>query len=227
MTQIDLSSNLTLELVDHMGTDLTVVNAARVSLSQHSDVMGEKDSGLIRFLMKNRHASPFEHCAVSFMIKAPIFVVREWQRHRTQSFNEVSGRYSELKPEFYAPDFDRPLIQIGKPGAYKFEVPEDDAAYLSLWKDFRFNGQIAWDTYERLLSEGVAKEVARMVLPLNIYTSWYATGNLRAWINFLSLRAEGQAMYEIRSLAFCLEDILQGLFPETVVAWKQSGRGPL
>lgn len=171
--------------------------------------------------------SPFEHCSVSIRVTAPIFVVREWHRHRTQSFNEVSGRYTELLPKFYAPNFDRPLIQVGKPGAYRFEVPEDDAMYISLWKDLRSNSQSCWDIYERLLDEGVAKEVARIVLPVNIYTGWYATGNLRAWINFLSLRAEGQAMYEIRTLACDLENILKNLFPETLSAWDQNGRGPL
>lgn len=226
-TSIELTSDLELKLVDKMGTDLTCVNAARVSLDQHSDEMSEKDIGLIKFLMKNRHASPFEHCSISFKVDAPIFVPREWMRHRTQSFNEVSGRYSELQPKFYAPNYERPLIQVGKPGAYRFEVPEDDAIYISLWKDVRYNSQTAWDTYERLLAEGVAREVARIVLPLNIYTSWYATGNLRAWINFLSLRAEGQAMYEIRTLAYDLEAILKELFPETLKAWNDSGRGPL
>lgn len=504
-TQIELSSDLTLNLIDKMGTDLTCVNAARVSLNQHSDELSEKDSGLISFLMKNRHASPFEHCAVSIMVHAPIFVTREWHRHRTQclaadtpitciqpdgtpyqrtieelyrthhgveaperwilngknrrggqartlvpgtsryrainknskrslrvfdeesrefttgimdsiwqsgvkelfevrtsslngkerivrasaehpfltkegwikvkdltgnenivcpgkirtreagsqyppslrqgigvwttmqrtsligegtncylcgelfsasdleldhivpvykdilkaldiknlspacipchrnktdgeqgydrkgllklgeksvqlqgkprlvgeemtydimmqgpnynymadylvvhnSFNEVSGRYTELKPKFYAPDYDRPLIQVGKPGAYKFELPENDESYQTVWRDFRFSCQAAWNTYERLLNDGIAKEVARMVLPLNTYTSWYATGNLRAWINFLSLRAEGQAMYEIRTLAYALESVLYELFPITMEAWNKSGRGAL
>lgn len=231
MTQIELLSDLELTLVDKMGTDRSVINAARVSLNQHdveaAEIMSGKDTGLISFLMKNRHASPFEHSAVSILVDAPIFVVREWHRHRTQSFNEVSGRYTELKPRFYAPDYGRPLVQIGKPGAYSFELPADNAAYSKLWSDFRHSGQTAWDTYERLLSEGVAKEVARMVLPVNIYTGWYATGNLRAWINFLSLRAEGQAMYEIRTLAYKLEDVLRELFPTTITAWDKEGRGPL
>lgn len=227
MTQIELTSDLSCELVDHMGTDLTVVNAARVSLNQHSETMSEKDSGLVKFLMKNRHASPFEHCQITFLIDAPIFVAREWHRHRTQSFNEVSGRYTELKPRFYAPNYDRPLIQVGKPGAYRFEIPEDDIMYINLYRDFRFACQTAWDTYERLLSEGYAKEVARMVLPVNTFTGWYATGNLRGWLNFLSLRSEGQAMHEIRNLAYQVEDTLYGLYPIAVEAWDKAGRGAL
>jgi thymidylate synthase (FAD) len=224
VTQIELSSDLKLDLVDHMGTDLSVVNAARVSLNQHSDEMSEKDAGLINYLMKNKHASPFEHCQVSFLVSAPIVVVREWHRHRTQSYNEVSGRYTELQPKFYAPDYDRPLIQTGKPGAYKFEVPEDDALNIEVFKEFRYSSQTAWDSYQRLLSQGIAKEVARMVLPLNIYTGWYATANLRNWINFLVLRTGIQAMWEISDLAGKLEEMLSDLFPVTMETWDKNGR---
>lgn len=227
MTQIELTSDLKVELVDFMGTDLSIVNAARVSLNQHSDTMSEKDAGLINYLMKNKHASPFEHCQASLMVTAPLVVVREWHRHRTQSYNEVSGRYTELQPKFYAPDYDRPLIQTGKPGAYKFEVPEDDALYIDLWREVRFSSQTAWNTYQLLLEKGIAREVARIVLPLNIYTGWYATANLRNWIGFLSLRTDPQAMYEIRFLANKLEDLLTEKFPITMETWNKNGRGAI
>lgn len=227
MTQIELVSDLNVALVDHMGTDLTIVNAARVSLNQHSDTMSEKDTGLINFLMKNRHSSPFEHCQVSFLIDAPIVVTREWHRHRTQSFNEVSGRYTELKPRFYAPDYDRPLIQVGKPGAYRYEVPEDDMLNIDLYREFRFTCQTAWNAYEFLLEKGVAREVARMVLPVNIYTGWYATANLRNWLGFLNLRTDIQAMYEIRYLANALEKHLTNLYPITMECWNKNDRTSL
>ena len=223
--EIELTSVLAADLIDSMGTELSIVNAARVSFNQTSEELSEKDAGLIGFLMRNRHASPFEHCVLTFRIEAPIFVAREWHRHRTQSYNEWSGRYSQLEPKFYAPDYDRPLIQVGKPGAYKFEVPEDDTINIELYREFRFSCQTTWNTYEYLLDEGVAKEVARMVLPLNIYTSWYATGNLRNWINFLSLRADEQAMFEIRQLAFQIEGEIEKKFPITIKAWNESGRG--
>lgn len=222
--QIELTDELRVELVDSMGKDLTVVNAARVSLNQHSDEWTEKDAGLVGFLMKNRHASPFEHCQASFLITAPIFVAREWHRHRTQSFNEVSGRYTKLLPKFYAPGYDRPLIQIGKPGAYHFEVPEDGTKHLKLLSRFRYTAQTCWNEYEEMIEEGYAKEVARMVLPINIYTSWYATGNLRNWAGFLALRTDGQAMHEIRVLACQTEDYLNDLFPATMAEWEKSGR---
>ena len=144
MTQIDLTDELRADLIDYMGTELSIVNAARVSFNQTSQEMEEKDKGLINFLMKNRHASPFEHCVATFRIEAPIFVAREWHRHRTQSYNEWSGRYSQLQPKFYAPGYNRPLIQVGKPGAYKFEVPQDDQVNIELYKELRFSYQTAW-----------------------------------------------------------------------------------
>lgn len=227
MTQIELTSDLNVHLIDHMGTELAIVNAARVSFNDTHQVMTEADEGLIKFLAKNRHASPFEHCIATFMIEAPIVVVREWHRHRTQSYNEWSGRYSELEPKFYAPDYDRPLIQVGKPGAYKFEVPQDDATNIELYRELRFSYQTAWNCYEHLLNQGIAKEVARLSLPVAVYTKWYATANLRNWINFLSLRAEEQAMWEIRQLAFKVEEHLYRLYPVTMEQWDKSGRGPM
>lgn len=241
--QIELTSDMSVELVDSMGSDMSVVNAARVSFNQNGtklangnvvdangydlEKMSERNAGLINFLMKNKHASPFEHCTASFLVTAPIIVVREWQRHRTQSYNEVSGRYTELQPKFYAPDLTRPLIQSGKPGAYKFDLPEDDVLYYETWREMRFSYQTNWDAYQTLLGKGVAKEVARGVLPLNIYTGWYATANLRNWVNFLALRAEEQAMWEIRQLAFQVEEKLHKLFPVTMETWVKNGRGSI
>lgn len=225
--KVELSSILSAELVDHMGTELSIVNAARVSLNQHSDEFTAKDAGLLAFLMKNRHASPFEHCTATFLVTAPIFVAREWHRHRTQSYNEVSGRYTELKPLFYAPDLDRPLIQVGKPGAYHFEVPDTDDEYYELWRTRRSVAQFCWDAYQAELDRGIAKEVAREVLPINIYTSWYATANLRNWLGFLSLRTDKQAMHEIRMIAGEIETKLHRLFPTVLNHWDEFGRGSI
>lgn len=227
MSKVELTSELKAELVDIMGNELTIVNAARVSLNQHSDEFTEKDAGLISFLMRNRHASPFEHCTASFLISAPILVAREWHRHRTQSYNEVSGRYTEMKPLFYAPDLDRPLIQIGKPGAYHFEVPNDDQEYYRLWKTRREVAQFCWDAYQEELNRGIAKEVAREVLPINLYTGWYATANLRNWLGFLSLRTDKQAMHEIRMIAGQIETVLHKKFPTVLDAWDEFGRGSI
>ncbi len=225
--QIQLSCELKAELVDSMGTDLSVVNAARVSFNQQSDVMTERDAGLINFLMKNKHTSPFEHCAATFLVTAPIFVAREWHRHRTQSYNEVSGRYTELQPKFYAPDSERPLIQVGKPGAYTFVPAEDPSTHLQLLSDMRFACQATWDVYQSSLGRGVAKEVARMVLPLTIYTSWYATANLLNWCKFIGLRADDQALFEIRMLAYQVRDTLKDRFPITMETWEKNYGGQL
>lgn len=224
MTQIELSDELKVELIDFMGKDLTVVNAARVSLNQHSDEWTERETGLVNFLMKNQHASPFEHCQASFRITAPIFVAREWHRHRTQSYNEVSGRYSKMEPRFYSLGSNRPIFQVGKPGAYHFETSENIEDYFDIQSSDRFIAQTCWNEYERRLEKGYAREVARMILPLNMYTSWYATGNLRNWVGFLVLRTDAQAMYEIRQLAFQTEEILTGLFPATMEAWNKNER---
>ncbi len=224
---IELSTELGADLVDHMGTDLSVVNAARVSFNQKSEELNERDAGLINFLMKNQHTSPFEHCQTSFLITAPIFVAREWHRHRTQSYNEVSGRYTELQPRFYVPNHERPLIQVGKPGAYTFVAAEDDNIGIQLLSDMRFSCQTAWDTYQISLERGIAKEVARMVLPLNIYTSWYATANLLNWCKFINLRTSEQALYEIRMLAYQVRDALKELYPVTMETWEKNYGGQL
>ncbi len=210
-----------------MGSDLSVVNAARVSFNQKSEVLSERDAGLINFLMKNRHTSPFEHCQISFLVTAPIFVAREWHRHRTQSYNEVSGRYTELQPKFYAPDHERPLVQVGKPGAYTFVPAEDSNVHIQLLADMRFACQTSWDIYQLSLERGVAKEVARMVLPVTIYTSWYATANLLNWCKFVGLRSDDQALYEIRMLAYQVRDKLKDLFPVTMETWEKNYGGHL
>lgn len=222
---IELKSDLTAKMLDHMGTELTIVNAARVSLDKSSTALGESDLGLLKYLMKNRHASPFEHCVAQFYVECPIFVVREWHRHRTQSYNEMSGRYTELKPVFYAPDFNRPLIQVGKPGAYRFELPKDDKVNMQVLSDMRFSYQTAWNSYTDLLERGIAKEVARDVLPVAIYTKFYATANLRNWLNFISLRTDPQALHEIRVLAGSVETQLHKIFPNVLNNWDEFGRG--
>lgn len=231
MAQIELTSELNCKLIDSMGSDLSIVNAARVSFDQHQAAknadrqeLSEKDAGLVNFLMKNHHTSPFEHTAATFLIECPIVVVREWHRHRTQSYNEMSGRYTQLEPKFYAPNYDRPLIQVGKPGAYRFEVPKDDIVNINLYRELRYSYQAAWNAYEILLEQGVAKEVARLSLPVAVYTKFYATANLLNWMRFLTLRTDAQAMFEIRELAFKVEEHLFRLYPAAMTCWDKNGR---
>lgn len=224
MSEIEFTSELSAVLVDSLGSDLTVINAARISLKQHSEVFSNADDGLLRFLMKNRHASPFEHCIATFLVECPLYVRSEWHRHRTQSYNEMSGRYTELMPKFYVPNEARPLIQQGKPGAYNF-TPGSEAQFKRMQNATQYICSSAWLEYQDMLADGIAKEVARIVLPVTTFTKFYATANLRNWLGFLSLRTDPTAMEEIRNLAGQVETLLHHKFPATLNAWDQFGRG--
>ncbi len=205
-----------------LASDLAVVNGARVSFNQASQEMGERDEGLIRFLIRNRHGSPFEHGYFRFLVKAPIFVVREHHRHRAgHSYNEWSGRYSKMEAEFYVPEYVR--TQVGKPGAYSFE-PVDEATRQRAREEIEANAQRAFAAYERMLEQGVAKEVARAVLPLSTYTKYYWSCNPRSLMHFCSLRNHGDAQYEIRQYAAAAESFLEQLMPITHAAFVANDR---
>jgi thymidylate synthase (FAD) len=224
------TSENTVAVLDHgflaldgaLASDLAVVNAARVSFNALSEEMSERDEGLIRFLARNRHGSPFEHGYFRFIVKAPIFVVREHHRHRAgHSYNEWSGRYSKLDAEYYVPDYVR--TQVGKPGAYSFEAvaPEiRDAAR----EELRAVAENAFDAYERMLEQGVAKEVARMALPLSLYTKYFWSCNPRSLMHFCSLRNSDEAQYEIREYARAAETFLERLMPVSHAAFVAGGR---
>jgi thymidylate synthase (FAD) len=205
-----------------LASDLAVVNGARVSFNQESDEFTDRESGLIRFLMRERHGSPFEHGYFRFIVKAPIFVVREHHRHRAgHSYNEWSGRYSKLDAEFYVPDNVR--TQVGKPGAYSFE-PVDDQTRESAQREIEENAERAFEAYERMLELGVAKEVARAVLPLSTYTKYYWSCNPRSLMHFCSLRNHEAAQFEIRQYAAAAESFLEQLMPVTHAAFVAAGR---
>jgi thymidylate synthase (FAD) len=205
-----------------LASDLAVVNGARVSFNRESDEMTEREEGLIRFLMRDRHGSPFEHGYFRFIVKAPIFVVREHHRHRSgHSYNEWSGRYSKIEAEFYVPDYVR--RQLGKPGAYSFE-PVDEATRESTRRQIEEAAEQAFATYEHLLEQGVAREVARSVLPLATYTKYYWSCNPRSLMHFCSLRNHEAAQYEIREYAAAAESFLAELMPVTHAAFLESGR---
>ena len=212
-----------IELNQHVGDDAVVVHSAQVSFAREkNEIDHDRLVGLINFMMKNHHGSVFEHCSATFLVKAPIFVVREWHRHRTQSYNEWSGRYSVLEPEFYIPNYIRQ--QTGKPGAYTFEEVTDSMTRTMTRDIIRNTSEHAYGMYEGLLASGIAKEQARVILPVNIYTKFYATANLRNWLKFLELRNSKHAMYEIRQYAKAIEEILFDLYPVTVGAWIGNGR---
>jgi thymidylate synthase (FAD) len=230
---VRFNSDMTVELVKHSADDNDVAFAARVSTQgERSKEQGDFDKlfGLINFLMRERHGSPFEHSVFTFYVKAPIFVWREHMRHRIASYNEESGRYRVLDPEFYIPSKDRKLIQVGKPGAYVFEPGTEDQ-YILVGRQITRACEEAYERYEIMLQEGIAREVARAVLPVNIYSSAYVTMNARALMNFLSLRrnVEGSKFpsypqREIEVVAEKYEDIFASLMPLTHRAFNENGR---
>ncbi|APC43294.1 hypothetical protein Joe_54 [Streptomyces phage Joe] len=192
---------------------------------------GRPVKGLINYLMRDRHGSPFEHGSFTFVIEAPIFVAREFFRHRAGwSYNEESGRYRELRPVFYVPGPERNLQQVGKPGAYTFE-PGTPAQYSSVTASSKDAYQVAWDAYQNQLQAGVAKEVARNVLPVGIFTSFWATCNPRSLMHFLSLRTNRQnakvpsfPQREIEMVADQMEVAFIDTMPVTHLAFEMNGR---
>jgi thymidylate synthase (FAD) len=210
-------------LDEAMASDLSVVNAARVSFARRKDAMDESDEGLIRFLMRDRHGTPFEHNAFRFHVRCPIFVAREWFRHRIGSFNEFSMRYAKATDEFYVPAAEDVRSQVGKPGAYTFEPVEPELAERTR-EELAAVYEAAYATYSRLVEQGVAREVARCVLPVGAYTEFYWTVNARALMNFVSLRAHETAQREIRFYAEAVERFLAEQMPVTHAAFVAGGR---
>lgn len=206
-----------------MADDLSVVNAARVSFAKSSDEMTEADKGLINFLMRERHGTPFEHNSFRFHVKCPIFVAREWFRHRVGSFNEFSARYSEVPNEFFVPEVDEVRGQVGKPGAYSFEtldpaVGKDIVTWIADWNEQSYK------LYGEMIDAGVAKELARVVLPVSMYTQFYWTVNARSLMNFLSLRTHETAQYDIRQYANAVYELATAEMPITFASWEKNGR---
>ena len=233
--EITFRSDVTVELVKHAASDSDVIFAARVSTqgersldSVDSDASGAE--GLVRFLMRERHGSPFEHSVMTFYVQAPIFVWREHMRHRIASYNEESGRYRVLEPHFYVPAPERNLVQIGKAGAYEF-VPGTDEQYAVTVEAIETSCRGAYAQYHRMLAMGVAREVARVVLPVNTYSSAYVTMNARALMNFLSLRTRNEdsrfpsyPQREIEMVAERYEIEWARLMPVTHAAFVANGR---
>ena len=206
-----------------MADDLSVVNAARVSFARRREDVDDADAGLIRFLMRDRHGTPFEHNAFRFHIRCPIFVAREWFRHRIGSFNEFSMRYAKATDDFYVPDADDVRSQVGKPGAYSFEPVDPELAERTR-EELQAVYDTAYATYARLVEQGVARELARSVLPVGAYTEFYWTVNARALMNFVSLRAAETAQREIRRYAEACESFLAEQMPITHAAFVANDR---
>jgi len=232
---IQFRSDMTVELVRAAARDADVLFAARVSTAGEQsldeiDADANRSIGLINYLMRDRHGSPFEHNSMTFYVRAPIFVFREFMRHRIASYNEESGRYRELRPVFYLPGAERRLVQVGKAGHYTFEsgTPEQHALVDA---EIRFSCTQSYESYQRMLAGGVAREVARAVLPVTIYSSMYVTMNARSLMNFLSLRTHREdsrfpsyPQREIEMVAEKMEAFWTELMPLTHAAFDQNGR---
>jgi len=205
-----------------MADDISVVNSARVSFAKSQQEMDESAKGLINFLMREKHGTPFEHNAFRFHVKCPVFVAREWFRHRIGSFNEFSARYSEVGEDFFVPYQNDVRSQFGKPGAYEFHTVEEEIADQAIEIISQANS-IAYESYKKLIDIGIAKELSRTVLPVGMYTQFYWTVNARSLMNFLSLRLSKTAQLDIRRYAKSVEAIFADKMPVTYKAWVQNG----
>lgn len=233
--EIVFRDDVTVELVKASANDADVIWAARVSTAGEKsldDINSDpaRSAGLINYLARERHGSPFEHTSMTFFVSAPIFVFREFMRHRIASYNEESGRYRELSPVFYIPNKSRKLVQTGKTGHYIF-VDGTDEQYATTVEAMKDAYRVAYESYQKMLDAGVAREVARAVLPVATYSSMYVTMNARALMNFLSLRTSREGSHfpsypqrEIEMVAEKMEEHFKKLMPLTYEAFEKSGR---
>ena len=224
MDKIDVLDHGFVRLVDHMGGDLSVARAARVSYDaawRAGEDQGS-DAKLIRYLWKNHHTTPFEAVTFTFEIKAPIFVFRQWHRHRTWSYNELSARYRELPEEFYVPKSE----QIGKPSKDN-KQGRDIEDVSPVWAASQIaNSQeacaSAFEVYRNLLAMDVPRELARSVLPVATYSHMFATVDLLNLLKFLTLRCDGHAQYEIRAYADAMRELVRTFVPVSIAAWESA-----
>ncbi|MBV6478712.1 MAG: Flavin-dependent thymidylate synthase [Ignavibacteria bacterium] len=214
-----------IEVVDKMGTDLTVANSARVSFGKRKEKFDDNDRKLIKFLAKNKHWSPFRHLMVQFHIKAPEFVMRQWYKHvvgiettsnsavKDHAWNEISGRYVPVS-DFYVPENWRKQSLDNKQASEGSIADQKKAGEI-----FNHAMENFLNAYKELLDLGVAKEQARMILPLNQYTEVYWTASFQAIMNFIDLRDEDTAQWEIRQYAVAIKEIMLEIYPETTGIW--------
>jgi thymidylate synthase (FAD) len=228
-TEIGVLDHGYVRYVDHMGSDQRIVEAARVSYNSPSKGE-EKDKKLLHRLYKDRHTSPFEMCKITFNIKMPIFVMRQFVRHRMQNLNEVSARYTELPEEFYIPEKWRRQDQNNKQGSVQeqdWDVPWGPEALLAhgltsnqiMSDNLRISCKKAYELYQEMLKDGVAREMARFVLPVNIYTEIYCCWDLKNLLHFFSLRDDPHAQWEHQEFSRAMKAIATELFPWTMEAY--------
>ncbi len=209
-------------LVDFMANDVYISRAARVS---YDSPPREKDKGLINYMMANGHTSPFEACVFTFEIKCPFFIARQWHRHRTWSYNEVSARYTELPEEFYVPKPEHIGIQSedNKQMRTIGELSQAEVINNVYWQqDIKKACEASFKVYKHLLNVGVPRELARGVLPMNTYTRYFGTVNLHNLFHFLKLRVHAHAQYEVQQYAHAIVSLIEPVTPLAVEAWKKT-----
>ena len=220
--EIKILNHGMIRLIDHMGGDLSIARNARVSYD--AEWRAGEDSGgdakLINYLYKNGHNTPFEAATVTIEVKAPIFVFRQWHRHRTQSYNELSARYKELPEEFYIPELDQITTQSSDNKQMRTNEQNPHAQHIA--DEIKASNEMSFNCYHRLLERGCPREIARSVLPVGTYSHMFATANLNNWFRFLGERLHPHAQYEIRVYAVALLGILEELYPVAVKAFKSS-----
>lgn len=207
-------------LVDYLGGDERIVAAARVSYGHGTKTLRE-DKGLISYLMRHAHTSPFEQVILTFHCKMPIFVARQWIRHRTARLNEISGRYSVMKDEFYLPTEDSLRTQSTTNKQGRAENPVDPESARKIMEGFEAGQREAYSRYEAMLGEDLAREVARIGLPLSLYTEWYWQIDLHNLFHFLKLRLDAHAQWEIRQYAAVMAAMTRAVAPLAFEAFEK------
>ena len=207
-------------LIDHLGSEATIVNAARVSFGKLKSEMDARDVRLLEYLISNRHTSPLEHMVFTFSVHCPLFVRGQWHRHRTWSYNEISRRYTEIDLEFYTPGRLRRQSEDNRQASYSDET-FDDAV---LREEIREHNRRSLALYEHLLDSGVCREQARGVLPQNMMVTFWGTVDLSNLLHFLELRDSDHAQAEIREYAVAIKKLIKPLIPNVAAYWEKQGQ---
>lgn len=224
MTEKNIIDDIgSVELVDSMGDDLRVVNAARVSFNKESEEFTGRDEKLVEYLMTNGHTSPLEHVVLTFLVKVPLFIRSQWMRHRMWSFNEISRRYTSEEIQFYIPKVLRKQSDNNKQASTDDEIKQINHCGEPIdVEDFISDHSLYCEQiYNVLIENGVAREQARMVLPQNLYTKYYATVDLHNLLHFLDIRNHPHAQYEMRKFAQSIERLTEGVVPNVIKIWKK------
>jgi len=215
------------DLVDYVGSDLSVVNSARVSFGKHKAELDEKDKKLIKYLIKHKHTSTLEHCFVTFRVKVPLFVRSQHHRHRTWSYNEISRRYTDFDIQFYEPVAFRTQHESNRQASNSEELVNpvlsnwNNGPRLEASEQIRHHHQESLELFEELIKSGVCREQARGILPQNMLTEYYCSANLNNILKFIDLRTHEGAQWEIQQMALAMLEIVSKLYPVTVEAYRE------